>query len=98
MSSQVHIRTHKSILLDLMWLNVLRNSCSVPYFFCFVFKICSSLFKMRVSFTVGVLVWISQERAEDEDIRDMAEKLQGGRRCGRGKSMNPEDKPVESCR
>ena len=31
-NSQVHIQTHKTIL-DLIWLNVLRNSCTVPYLF-----------------------------------------------------------------
>ena len=29
------LQTHKSMLLDLMWLNVLRNSCAVPYLFGF---------------------------------------------------------------
>ena len=31
-NSQVRIQTHKTIL-DLIWLNVLRNSCTVPYLF-----------------------------------------------------------------
>ena len=31
-NSQVRIQTHKTIL-DLNWLNVLRNSCTVPYLF-----------------------------------------------------------------
>ena len=37
MNSQVHIQTHK-ILLDLIGLNVLRNSCTVPYLFYSVSK------------------------------------------------------------
>ena len=36
-NSQVHIQTHKTIL-DLIWLNVLRNSCTVPYLFKFIPK------------------------------------------------------------
>ena len=32
MNSQVQRQTHKTIL-DLIWLNVLRNSCTVPYLF-----------------------------------------------------------------
>ena len=31
-NSQVYIQSHKTIL-DLMWLNVLRNSCTIPYLF-----------------------------------------------------------------
>ena len=33
MNSKVYIQTHKSMLLDLIWVNVLRNSCTVPYLF-----------------------------------------------------------------
>ena len=38
--------------------------------------------------TVGVVIWISRERAEDQDIAEEAEKFQEARRKGRGFSLD----------
>ena len=38
--------------------------------------------------TVGVVIWFSRERAEDQDIAEEAEKFQEARRKGRGFSVD----------